>query len=140
VAITYRIDRELKVVFSSGVGKLTTDDLFDYHRSVWSHADVHGFNELMDISAVQQMESPTPERVRDLAALPSGAGGGRTKFALVVAGDLAFGLARMFQAFSETRPGGTKDVGVFRSVQDALVFLELDPATDARVGAGGGSR
>ena len=113
------------VVFAAGAGTITAAELFDYQREAWSRPDVMGFNELMDMSAVERIESPTPERVRELAEFSArmDAGARRSKFAIIATDELAFGLGRMFQAYREMSPGTRKDVGVFRSMTEALAFL-----------------
>lgn len=130
--ITYRIDSTLKTVFAAGTGSLTDADLFDYQREVWSRPDVRGFHELMDMSGVERIESPTTDRVRDLAKLSArmDAGVDSSKFAIVASEELAFGLGRMYQAYREMSEGSTKEVGVFRSMKDALAFLGLEPEED----------
>jgi hypothetical protein len=48
---------------------LSDDDIFGYQREVWSRPDVAGYDELMDMSAVEYIVRPPAERIRELARL-----------------------------------------------------------------------
>jgi hypothetical protein len=50
----------------------------------------------------------------------------RSRFAIVAPTDIAFGLGRMFQAFREMDRSSTKQVGVFRTMEEALSFLQIE--------------
>ena len=125
--ITYRIDHERRIVIARGYGTLTDDEIFSYQSEAWSGKDVIGYNELADLTLVLKIESPSAQRVQALASiaahmdpksLPS-------RLAVVAPGDLAYGLARMFQSYRELENSSTKDVQVFRVFSDALAFLNI---------------
>ena len=124
--ITYKIDHERKTVFAKGLGILTDEDVFGYQREVWSREDTRGYHELMDMRAVQQIALPSMDRVRDLANLSAEMDTSKmgSKFAIVASSDLAFGLGRMYEAYRGMNPKSGKDVKVFRSLEDALQWLE----------------
>jgi hypothetical protein len=125
VPITYRIDRDRRLVVARGTGTLTDADVFGYQREVWSCPDVTGYDELVDMTAVESIVVPSAERVRDLAALlatmdpPSGA----SKFAIVAPQTVAYGLGRMYETNREVSPRGTKQVEIFRTMDEALAYL-----------------
>lgn len=102
--------------------------MFDYQREVWSRPEVAGYNELVDMSEVEYIALPSPERVRDLAALSAGmdATSGSSRFAIVAPESLAYGLGRMYEAYRSLNPRSTKRVSVFRSMAEALVFLGIE--------------
>lgn len=124
--IEYRIDHERRLVLAAGHGEFTSEDVFAYQREVWSRPDVVGYNELIDMSGVTSIPLPDPKRVRDLAQVsaamdvPETSG---TKFAIFAPTDESFGLGRMYQTYRELQDGGKKEVGVFRTFDDALAFL-----------------
>jgi hypothetical protein len=72
------------------------------------------------------------ERIRALAefAAKMDDTASHSRFAIVASNDLAFGLGRMFQTHRELvrefGGRGTKEVGVFRTMEEALVFLNVD--------------
>ena len=126
--ITYHVDHGLKVVFAAGSGTLTDADVFGYQREVWSRPDVRGYDELVDMTAVETIEQPSSARMRELAALAAAmdARETRSRFAIVAPTSIAFGLGRMFEVFRELDPRSTKEVSVFRTREEATAFLGID--------------
>ncbi|HEU5179830.1 MAG TPA: hypothetical protein VFW45_03495 [Candidatus Polarisedimenticolia bacterium] len=124
--ITYKIDHERKTVFAKGFGVLTDEDVFGYQREVWSREDTRGYSELIDMRGVEQIALPSMDRVRDLANLSAEMDPGKTpsKFAIVAGSDLAFGLGRMYEAYRGMNPRSSKEVKVFRILEDALKWLD----------------
>jgi hypothetical protein len=125
--IRYNVDHERKVVFAEGSGTFTDADVFGYQREVWSRPDVHGYNELIDMTAVERIEQPTPERIEQLAALSAemDAISRSRRFAIVAPTTIAYGLGKMYQAMREMQDRSAKEVGVFRTRDEALAFLGL---------------
>ena len=126
--IAVRVDHKARVVVAAGYGVLTDSDVFGYQRGIWSQKDVAGYNELIDMTRVEQIALPSTERVRDLAKLAAAMDqpASHSKLAVVASEDIAFGLGRMFQAYRELDSRSTKEVGIFRTMQEALAFLEVD--------------
>ncbi|HMF95776.1 MAG TPA: hypothetical protein VKE96_15855 [Vicinamibacterales bacterium] len=125
--IAYRLDRDARVVVAVGHGVLTDHDVFDYQHGVWSRADVVGFDELIDMTRVNEVAMPSVDRVRDLAAVAASmdAAGRHSRLAIVASTDFVYGLGRMFQAHRQLDAKSTKVVGVFRTMDEALAFLGL---------------
>jgi hypothetical protein len=128
--IAYRVDHEHRVVLAVGTGVITDADVFGYQREVWSRPDVSGFDELIDMSLVTEIIVPSSDRVRDLATLSATMDekGTTSRFAIVAPADVAFGLGRMYQAYRGLDRRSTKEVGVFRTMREALAFLQRDNA------------
>jgi hypothetical protein len=128
--ITYRIDHENRIVIARGYGTFTDDDVFNYQRAAWSGRDVVGYDELVDMTYVSEIELPSVQRVQDLASVAANMDltSAPSRFAIVAPGDLAFGLGRMFQAYREGENRSTKNVRVFRSLKEALAFLKIEEA------------
>ena len=126
--IEYHIDHARRLVVATGHGTLIDADVFGYQREVWSRPDVAGYDELVDVSRVEKVVLPSADRVRDLAelAVAMDAPASPSRFAIVAPSDLTFGLARMYETYRGLAGGGTKQVGVFRTRDDALTFLGLD--------------
>ena len=133
--IDYGIDRERRLVVCAPYGTLTDQDIFGYQRDVWSLPEVAGFDELVDMSAVEHIALPHPKRVEDLARLASQmdaeSGAAPARMAIFASTDIAFGLGRMYQAHREMRSQGGRRVGVFRTLEDALGYLGLEPGPEA---------
>jgi hypothetical protein len=125
--IHYELDHERRVVLAEGSGTLSDSDVFGYQHEVWSRPELHGYNELMDLSHVERIEPPSPQRIRDLAELAARMDSELpSRFAIVAPATLAFGLGKMFQAERDAQERSTKDVGVFRTRNEALAFLGID--------------
>ena len=126
--IEYCILHHLRLVAARGVGMVSADDIFGYQREVWSSPDVVGYNELVDMTRTEGIVSPTPEKTRELAALSASMDTSPTwtRFAIVAPQDLAFALWELYEAYRRLEPRSTKDVAVFRTMGEALVFLGID--------------
>ncbi|HEY3215035.1 MAG TPA: hypothetical protein VGK93_00945 [Candidatus Eisenbacteria bacterium] len=135
--MSYRVDHGLRLVHAVGRGTLTDSEVFGYQREVWGRPDVSGYKELVDMTQVSTIAVPSPARVRDLAELAAGMDepSKSSKFAIVAPSDVAFGLGRMFESYRSEMQKGTKEVAVFRTMEEALAFLEIEgplaiPGTD----------
>ena len=126
--LAYRVDHEHRVVLAVGTGVITDTDVFGYQREAWSQPDVAGYDELVDMTLVTEIIVPSGDRVRDLATLSATMDdkGTTSRFAIVARADVAFGLGRMFQAYRSLDRRSTKEVGVFRTMREALAFLKRD--------------
>jgi len=113
---------------ATGQGTVTDEDIFAYQTTVWSRPEVAGFDELVDMSAVEHIAVQSTERVRELAALSAKMDQPSTvsKFAIVAPQDIAYGLGRMYEAYRELDASTTKHVEVFRRLEDALAYLGLE--------------
>lgn len=132
VPITYQIDHERKLVHAVITGTLTRDDTFAYQKEVWSRADVRGYQQLIDASAIDHIDIPFPssQSMRELAGLAATMDDPNVKsrFAIVAVSAFAYGLARMYATYRALDPRSTKEVAVFRSVDDAMVWLGFGPS------------
>lgn len=126
--IDYRIDFDQRVVFAKARGSLTDQDVFAYQEEVWSTPEVAGFDELVDMTEVDEIIHPPPERVRALANKSANMDRPQmaSRFAIVAAQDFAYGLGRMYGTYRELNPGSTKKVAVFRSRKEALNWLGIE--------------
>jgi len=123
--IEYQILPRTRLVKARGYGVFTYDDVFGYQREVWSRPDVAGFDELIDMTAVERIELPSADGVRQLAALSASMDdpGTASKFAIVAPQDIAYGLGRMYEAHRALNVKSSKQVGVFRTMPEALAWL-----------------
>ena len=126
MSIEYEVDHERRLVRATGRGVITPDALFVYQKAAWSDPAVAGYDELVDMSGVEDVEGPSPSNVSALADFSAkmDASAKPTKLAIVASDDLLFGLGRMYQAYREMKTGSKKEVAVFRSMPDALAWLE----------------
>ncbi|HMA40857.1 MAG TPA: hypothetical protein VKP10_12305 [Gemmatimonadales bacterium] len=126
--IAYIIDHDHRLVMATGQGELTGDDIFGYQTEVWSRPDIGGYNELIDMTNVERIDLRSVDHIKQLAELSASMdpAAAQSKFAIVAPGDYAYGLGRMYESYRRLEGRSTKRVGVFRSMAEARVFLELD--------------
>jgi len=124
--IEYQIDHVRRLVSTSAKGILTAEDIFNYQSEVWSRPDVRGYDELVDMSEVESIVSPTSRKMRQLADIAASMDEATVaaKFAIVAPKDLEYGLGRMYGALRDSDPRSTKKVCVFRTAEDALAWIE----------------
>ena len=133
--ISYTVDHEHRLVHVKGAGVFTDDDVFGYQREIMERQDVLGYDELVDMTNVLRIELPSFERVKDLAKLsaemdpkhPPG------RFAIVAPGDVPFMLGRLFKGIRALLPGATRELGIFRTHEEAEEWLRRP-----RAGSDGG--
>jgi hypothetical protein len=103
-------------------------DVYSYQREAWSSADVAGFDELIDMTDVESIEVPSLESVRELADISAqmDAPQIRSKSAIVAPGNLAHALARLYEVCRTLESRSTKEIGVFRSKNEAMKWLGID--------------
>jgi hypothetical protein len=128
--ITYEIDHDRKLVRARVSGTLTRDDAFQYQQHVWSLPEVRGYNQLIDASDMGHVDIPFPsaDAMRELSSLAASMDDPnlKTRFAIVATSAFAYGLARMYATYRALDTRSTRAVSVFRSVEDALEWLETD--------------
>jgi len=124
--IEYHIDHGRRLVLASASGKLTAEDFFNYKRNVWALPDVRGFNELMDARKLEEILSLTFEKISELAKLSANMDDNTipTKLAIVASDTFLYGIGRLYETFRNVNPKSTKKVSVFRSMQEAIDWIE----------------
>jgi hypothetical protein len=125
--IEFAIDHARRLVTATARGMLTGQDVFGYQRTVWSRADVQGYNELLDMRTVEGIDLPSVDNMRALAQLSASMDIPATssKFAIVATSDEAFGLSRMYETYRQLEGKSTKQVAVFRTLTEAYAYLEV---------------
>lgn len=125
--IEYTIDHAQRLVRATGRGTLTGEDIFGYQKDVWSRPEVSGYDELMDMTDIEKIDLRSVDHLKQLAGLSASMDttSSQSKFAIVAPGDYAFGLGRMYESYRRLEGRSTKQVGVFRSLDEALAFLAL---------------
>jgi hypothetical protein len=131
--IEVHIDHARRLVIGRGKGVFTASDIFAYQRGVWSRSEVAGYDELIDMTAVEQIVArvavgPAMQMLAAEAAAQDDPAAG-AKLAFVAPDPLAFGLAREYQTYRQLQADSHKHVGVFRTLTEALVFLGIDDPT-----------
>jgi hypothetical protein len=116
---TYKIDKERRLVLSSGTGLLTKEDILGHMDRLSKDPDfAPDFSQIVDFREITGVEFG-PEEVRQFAE--RNIYSSRSLRAIVVGDDLQFGLARMFEIHRELK--GEKGIRVFRNYDEALDWV-----------------
>jgi hypothetical protein len=115
----YKIDKERRIVLSSGTGVLTKKDLVGHMDRLSNDPDFNpDFSQVLDFTQLSGLEVG-PDDVRQLAQ--RNIFSPRSRRAFVVKDDLQFGLARMFEIHRELN--GETGIRVFRTFDEALDWI-----------------
>ena len=119
--ISYRLDQNLKMVFTTASGLVTDDDLIDHARKVCADSDVPvGARALVDFRDVQEVEvaTETIHQVADIFRASTYA----PKTAFVTNANVIYGMSRMFEMLRDDSPN---EIRVFRVVDEAKCWLGI---------------
>jgi hypothetical protein len=122
----YKIDKERRLVMSTGSGVLTMADLLAHQEKLRKDPDFDpSFSQLSDFTHITTVDLDGAD-VQRLAQTTIFSPDSRRAF--LVKSDLAFGLARMFELLRDAE--GEKGIHVFRNLNDALewVLVKDNPA------------
>lgn len=131
MAIEYCIDDERQLLLMKGLGTLTTEDIQAYQREVLSRSDLAGYSELLDLREVRNIVLTTIGKIQLFMQASKGmnSASGDTRLAIVASPDESFGLGRIYEIYRKLRGKSTEESGAFRSMEDALAFLQCGDAT-----------
>jgi hypothetical protein len=119
VSASYKIDKERKLVLSSGTGVLTKEDILGHMDRLSKDPDFDpNFSQVSDFTQITVLEIG-PEDVRQLAQ--RNVFSPRSRRAFVVKDDLQFGLARMFEIHRDL--SGETGIRVFRTFDEAMDWI-----------------
>jgi hypothetical protein len=115
----YKIDKERRVVLSSGAGVLTRADIQGHMDRLSNDPDFDpSYSQILDFTHLSGIEIG-PEDVRQFAQRNIFSPQSRRAF--VVKDDLQYGLARMFEIHRELN--GETGIRVFRAIDEALDWV-----------------
>jgi hypothetical protein len=126
--IEYWIYHGQRVVMARGYGTFIDEDIFGYQKDVWSRPEVHGYNELVDMTDVEDIPLPSNERIQELAKLSVGmdASGSPSQMAIVAPTGFTFALGHIYGIYRRIEKQSTKEVRVFQTMEEALAFLKIN--------------
>ena len=122
----HTIDTERRLLVTTWTGEAGDGELIDalnsYQQDIRSR--FHSYDEVVDFSQVDHF-TLSSHGIRRLAQLATNddAQGARTKLAIIVDSDFAFGLGRMYEAYRDLVSNSSKEVRVFRCHRDALGWI-----------------
>jgi len=118
--LAYKIDKEHRLVTSTGWGTITRQEIIDHQQRLAADPDFgRSYSSIADFTRVTKLEV-TGADVRTFAAKNVFAPNARR--AIVVADGEAFGLARMFEILGDAN--GEEGIRTFRNVEDAQAWVQ----------------
>ncbi len=125
----HHIDTKAQLLITTWEGDAIDIDFINaikkYQKDIQSNSDYHSFNEIVDLTKVTGMKLTTGG-IKNIGSIASSTdkGGVNTKLAIIVSSNLAFGLARMYEAYRSFSKESTKIVRVFRKESDAFEWVK----------------
>jgi hypothetical protein len=119
--ITFRIDKESGIVYTTIDGRTNTDEIVESLESLLNNPDFKpGLNGIADLRN-SEMDTFSAD-VKRIAGLMIEYRNkiGPSKTAVVISKDVTFGMTRVFQAFSEQ---SSIETAIFRDMEEALRWL-----------------
>ncbi len=137
--IAYQIDPDKHQIVATATGILNKRDLFAYQDGIASQPALAGYDEIFDATQVEGLVDIDLDSLKKLArvAASSDVADKFSKFVIVAARDLHFGLGRMYESFRECVPQSNRELAAFHSREEAERWLE---AKEECLPAGRGQR
>ncbi|MGC1413871.1 MAG: hypothetical protein WA817_01200 [Candidatus Acidiferrum sp.] len=117
--VFYKIDRERRLVMSSGTGTFNKEDALSHQNRLLADPDFDpNYSQLLDFTHVAKIDLTAADvkllAVRNIFSPES-------RRAILVPNDLAFGFGRMYEILREA--AGERGIRIFRSLEEALEWV-----------------
>lgn len=123
--ITYQLKPDERLVILSHVGAVSDNEFLSFYKALYEDTRFDkSFNLFVDLRLTES-SARSPSALQDFADFMRQQfvnNTARPKVAVVAPGDISFGLARMYEAFSDAAHW---EFEVFRSADTALAWLDL---------------
>jgi hypothetical protein len=132
----HEIDTDRKLITTTWSGEATDTELIDaltkYQQGIKSHPDYCSYNEIVDFSKTSDFKLSTDGlRMLVQIAAKSDVRGVKTRLAIIVGAPVAYGLARMYEVYRSLVPKVSKEVRVFRKLEDGFQWIGGNPHIDS---------
>jgi hypothetical protein len=119
----YKIEKERRLVLSSGTGVFSKEDALFHQNRLLADPDFDpNFSQLLDFTHITHIDLSAAD-IQQLALRNIFSPDSRR--AILVTNDLAFGLGRMYGSLRES--AGEHGIRVFRSLEEALEWVLSKP-------------
>lgn len=124
----YHIDNKAKLIITTWEGEAHDNDFImaikKYQKDIQNHPDYIAYNEIVNLSNVSKIKITT-EGIKTLSHIASSTDkdGSNRKLAIIVNSTLAFGLARMYEAYRSLSKRSQKEIRVFKNEMNALEWI-----------------
>jgi hypothetical protein len=123
----HKVDKSAKLLITTWSGEATDSEFIDafskYQQEIRSQPDYSSYNEILDLSKVSAFRLSTAGiRILGQMGAKTDLPGVTTRLAIIVSSPVAFGLARMYEAYRSLLPGVSKEVRVFMNYSEAFTW------------------
>ncbi len=121
MAVSYRIDKSLGLIFTTPQGMFTGQDMLTHIKRLTEDPDFDpSYNQLVDLRAVIEfaMSAAELQVITGYRLFNE-----KSRRAIVADKDITFGMARMYEVFREDAP---EEIKLFRDMAEARRWLGLD--------------
>lgn len=134
IPVEHRIDKENKLIITSWRGVATdkafTTALLNYHQNIKSNPDYQTYDELLDFRAISEYNLTTKGLIElGKIAQRSDRPDIKTKLAILVASNMAYGLSSIYISYRMLLPDNNKKLKAFKSLEEALSWLTDNKTT-----------
>ncbi len=126
----HNIDNKNKLITTTWSDTATDSELIDaltkYHREIKNNPAYQAYNEILDLREVGTIKLTTEgiKRIGEIAVKTDQVYI-KTKLAIVVSSPLAYGLARMYEAYRNFAPNPNKEIQVFNEIGEAHEWVGM---------------
>ncbi|RKZ89553.1 MAG: hypothetical protein DRQ39_00595 [Gammaproteobacteria bacterium] len=129
----HHFDHQSKLILTYWEGDIKDDEsiqaINNYVSDLHSKIDtVNSYNEILNFLAVTSIQI-TPSGIKTVANIANNSGLSNNKLAIVVRSGIAFSFAKMYQVYRTRLLKGNKDIGIFNSHDEALIWIN-DPIVE----------
>jgi len=123
------IDNKSRLLITTWQGEACDIDLIQaikkYQKDIQNHPDYITYNEVVDFSKVAGIKLTT-EGIKSIGLIASATDQNEVnrKLAFIVSSNLAFGLARMYEAYRGLSKKAHKEIRVFKNKKDAFEWVK----------------
>lgn len=124
MSAVHTIDNDNQLIVTTWEGEATDIEFIEaikkYQTNIQNKPEYINYNEIVDCSKITKLKL-TSEGIKTIGTIASTTDTERTdkKLALIVSSNLAFGLARMYQAYRSFSKKANKEIRVFKNENDA---------------------
>jgi len=121
----HKIDNDNQLIVTTWEGDASDIEFIEaikeYQINIQSNPDYINYNEIVDCSKITKLKL-TSSGIKTIGTIASSTDSENInkKLALIVSSNLAFGLARMYQAYRSFAKSANKEIRVFKNNDDAI--------------------
>ena len=123
------IDNKRQLIITTWEGEAHDIEFIEaikkYQKDIQNHPDYIHFNEIVNLSGVTRYKLTT-EGIKTIGQIASSTDktDANRKLALIVNSTLAYGLARMYEAYRSFSRKAQKEISIFRNEKDAFEWIQ----------------